>query len=120
MRESQNTLIQDSRFDMTSPIKLADESNLPSKLNENTNENAAENTEERKKMSKDEIDSLVDNKRSELDINLFDLVTRNQIEEKKVEDIYNNEENDETKAKLLKELEELIKKNESMISEMKE
>ena len=120
MRESQsNTLVQDSRFDMTSPIKLSDDPVSPSKPNENTNDNV-ENNEVRKKMTKEEIDSLNDNKRSELDIKMFDLVTRNQVDEKKIEDLYNNEENEEEKAKLLSELKELIEKNESIINEMKE
>ena len=119
-KESQSyTLAQDSKFDMTSPIKLADETVL-NKPNEN--ETIIENPKKEnfKKLSEDEIRSLIDNKRSELDIRIFDMVTKNQIEEKKLEEDYNMEENEEEKENKLKKLENLIKENENNLNEMKE
>jgi len=122
MRESQsNTLIQDSKFDMTSPIKHREENkNEKNEKEDNNNSINLSQNNEIKKMSKEEIDILVDNRKSTLDLKIFDLVTKNQIEEKKVEELYENEENEEEKARLLKELEELIKRNEDTINEMKE
>lgn len=76
--------------------------------------------EEKKAMSKEEINLLIDKKKSELDIRIFDMVTKNQIEEKKIEDLYESQENDEEKSKLLKQLEELIKTNEDTINDLKE
>lgn len=100
---------------MTSPIKLAEENTL----NNNKFEEIQEK-QERIKITKEEIEILVDKKRSELDIKIFDLVTRNQVEEKKIEDLYEAEENEEEKAKLLNQLQNLIKINEDKIEGMKE
>lgn len=72
------------------------------------------------KMTKEEVESLIDNKRSELDIKIYDLVTKNQVEERKIEEAINNETDEEEKANLVKKLEEQIKKNENKISLMKE
>lgn len=72
------------------------------------------------KMTKEEVESLIDNRRSELDIRLFDLVTKNQIEEKKIEELYINETNEEQKANLLRKLEEEIKNNENNLAMIKE
>ena len=55
-----------------------------------------------------------------MDINVYDLVTKFQIEEKKIEDKANEEEDEEEKDKLLSELKNLIKKNEDFINERKE
>lgn len=63
---------------------------------------------------------MVDKKRSELDIKIFDLVTKFQVEEKKLQDSYENEQNEEERAKLLTQLEETIKQNENAINNMKE
>jgi hypothetical protein len=84
------------------------------------NEKTQTQNNEKNILSKEDMDNLIDNKKSELDIRIFDLVTRNQVEEKKFEEIYENEKNEEKKKILLNELEELIKKNEDCINKMKE
>jgi hypothetical protein len=102
--------------------------------NEKENENEEQGKEEEKiidyrskhfkaektNMSKEEINILIDNKKSELNIKIFDMVTKNQIEEKKIEELYEAEVNEGQKEVLLKELEDLIKLNENNIYQMKE
>ena len=73
-----------------------------------------------KEMSEKEIFQQVENKRYELDANVFDIVTKNQIEEKKIEDLANDIEDEESKAKLLDSMKDLIEKNEGIVNEMKE
>lgn len=72
------------------------------------------------KMTKEEVESLIDNKRSELDIKIYDLVTRHQVEEKKIEDTINNETDEEERSRLVLILEETIKNNENNIALLKE
>lgn len=71
-------------------------------------------------MTKDELECLIENKRSELDLRIFDLVTKNQIEEKKLEELCNNENNEEQRLNLLRNLEEAIKNNENKLALLKE
>ena len=109
---------QDSKFEKTSTLKHADETISPVNV---IDEKEKENEKIRKnKISPQEIEILVDKKRSELDIKIFDMVTKNQIEEKKIEDLHNNEEDEEQKVKLLEDLKELSHRNEKMIQDMKE
>lgn len=90
----------------------------PIKRHSSSKDNTVEET--RKKMTKEEIDSLIDNKRSELDIKLYDLVTRNQVEEKKIEELYNKETDEEQKVSLLSTLKQEITNNENAIKALKE
>jgi len=106
-------VIQDSKIESSSPLDNNEESQL-----QNSNQNYY--VDDKKNMTKEEIESLIDNKRSELDIHLFDMVTKYQVEEKKIEDLYNHETNEEEKAKLLKKLENEIKKNEDNLANLKE
>ena len=86
-----------------------------------TEDNSYQDSNEAKsKMTKEEVESLIDNKRSELDIKIYNLVNRNQIEERKIEDTINNETDEEEKTRLVKMLEEEIKKNENNIALLKE
>lgn len=84
------------------------------------NSNQDNSDENNRKMTKEEVESLIDNKRSELDIKIYDLVTKNQVEERKLEEAINDENDEEAKAKLVKVLEEEIKKNENNIALLKE
>ncbi len=93
---------------------------IPNQDNHDNSDNVVNQEEYIRKMTKSEVDSLIDNKRSELDIKLFDMVTKNQVEEKKLEDSYTAETNEEEKAKLLRMLEDEIKKNENNIAMLKE
>lgn len=106
-------IIQDSKMETSSPLENNEESQM-----QNPNKNFY--VDDKRNMTKEEIESLIDNKRSELDIQLFDMVTKNQVEEKKIEDMYNHENNEEEKAKLLKKLESEIKKNEDNLAVLKE
>lgn len=136
-KENQNeSLNKDPKFDMISPIRNKnkfEKEELEEEEEENENENGQQaNTEknitnknkffhaEKPKMSKEEIVTLVCNKKSELNIKIFDLVTKNQVEEKKVEEMYEAEQDEEKKANLLGELEDLIKSNENNLNEIKE
>ena len=132
VKESQsNTLIQDLKLEKTSMIKSPDETLSPNN-NENLNEEKESESEKDKevtietkkatkeKMTAKEIFLKVENKRYELDNNVFDIGTKNQIEEKKMEELANNEEDEEKKEQLLAEMKDLIEKNESNINEMKE
>jgi len=86
-----------------------------------TEDNSNQDSNEAKsKMTKEEVESLIDNKRSELDIKIYNLVNRNQIEERKIEDAINNETVEEEKTGLVKILEEEIMKNENNIALLKE
>jgi len=105
--------IQDAaNLDITSGIKYNDESeaNYPNQGN----------LEEKRIMSIEEVQSLIDNKKSELDIKVYDSITRHQVEEKKIEELYNNETDEGQKAILLAKLEEEIKKNEKNLANLKE
>lgn len=121
-----NTLLNDnsnSKFDMTSSIKHQQEEkeNDENKSKISKEEKKVEKKKiEVKKLSKEEIMDLIDKKRSELDIKIFDMVTKNQVEEKKLEENYEAETDEEQKGILLKNLENSIKLNEDVISEMKE
>lgn len=115
-----------------------DENNKPSRIQDlnshnlseipnNNEENLFENNHEKEdlyenkpNMTKEELECLIDNKRSELDIRIFDLVTKNQIEEKKLEELYNNEIDEELKSNLMRKLEEKIKNNEENLALLKE
>jgi hypothetical protein len=140
LNESSN-IEKNPKFDMISPIRNLNNNNQFEKEEEEDDEDENEDEEkndeqekeeekridnrgkyfqaEKTKMSKKDIDILVDNKKSELNIKIFDMVTKNQIEEKKIEELYENEEDEEKKGILLKELEDLIKSNENNINEIK-
>jgi hypothetical protein len=114
-------------------IKSPDETLSPAN-NENLNDEKDKESEsekdkevefETKKVTKEnmtakEIFQKVENRRYELDTNVYDMGTKNEIEEKKMEELANNEEDEEGKEKLLAELKDLKEKNEGIINEMKE
>ncbi len=77
-------------------------------------------TEEKKYMTKEEIDSLIENKKSELDILYYDMVTKSQVEEKKLEEMFNEETNEEEKNRLSEMMNLEIKNNEKSLSLLKE
>lgn len=74
----------------------------------------------KRKLTKNEIESLVENKRSEMDINIYDMVTKNQIEEQKLQELLDIEENAEEKEKLLLQMRDLIQKNENTLNHIRE
>lgn len=107
--------IQDSKLNSGSEFCNKEESLL---IPNNSNQDYYD--EKKQKMSKEEVESLIDNKRSELDIKIYDMVTKNQVEERKLEEAINNESDEEEKAKLVKMLEGEIRKNENNIALLKE
>jgi len=113
--ENKRNIINHDSKTILSPIsKYENESDLLNSPNqEDLNENEL-------KITKGEIESLIDNKRSELDIKLFNLVNKNQIDEKKIEELCNKETDQEKKAILWKNLEEDIKSNENNLALIKQ
>jgi hypothetical protein len=106
--------IQDKKLNIGPELKKYEEEGF---TEDNSNQDSNEaNT----KMTKEEVESLIDNKRSELDIKIYNLVNINQIEERKIEDAINNETVEEEKTGLVKILEEEIMKNENNIALLKE
>ncbi len=119
--KNKRIFIQDSKLNNSSEFNNKTEQQEEESdhiLQNNLNDDYSD--ENKPKMTKEEVESLIDNKRSELDIKIYDLVTRNQVEEKKIEDAINNAEDEETKDNLVKRLEIAIQTNENNIALLKE
>jgi hypothetical protein len=120
-----------SKFTPPNSIKEQKSEKFPiTKLNTDNNKiyntsNHQKNFETKEKevknrLTPDDIKKLIENKRSELDLKIYDMVTKYQIQENTFEEMMNNEENEEKKARLQIEFEELIKNNEKNINGTKE
>ena len=116
----ENLVIQDSRFNASSIKHNYPNEEFLSPIKDNLNKENSIEHRNKKNLDIEDIETLIENKRSQLDIKIYDMVTKSQIEEKKIEEKYNLEQDQEEKSKLLNNLEEEIKRNENAILNMKE
>jgi hypothetical protein len=91
---------------------------------ENLNEMNTDRKEEKnvsvKYLSEDDVNMKVEEKRDELEHNLYDMITRNEVNEKKLMEEIENIENEDLKNKKMKEYEEAKDNNAQRVSQMKE
>jgi hypothetical protein len=116
---------KDSKYERISTIKNRDENSFPT-CEKEERERYRDIDNHRFKINKnennihlEEIEFLINKKKYDSDIKIYNMITKHQIEEKKIEELYNNEEDNEEKEKLLTELKEMIERNENKIKRLK-
>lgn len=89
-------------------------------LNEMNTSRKEENNLSVKYLTEEDVNTKVEEKRAELEHNLYDMITRNEVNEKKLLEEIENIEKEDFKNKKMKEYEEEKDKNAQKVSQMRE